>query len=667
MRMFLAFAVGMGVLGGGAATAQEAGSQAVPDPQARDIVVVTGLGPARTSDEMIASTTVLDTDAVVQRLNGGLGDTLAGLPGISSTSFGPGASRPIIRGLGTERVQVLTNGIGVVDASAASPDHAVTGDPLGAERIEILRGPAALAYGGGATGGVINVIDGLIVDRLPKTTFSGMAYGALTSVDDGKQIAGRITGVAGPVVGVLSGSRLDTSSIDIPGYAFSERRRADEIAGGGPAEPFAQGTLLNSAVESSSISGGLSLVGDTAFIGAAVRKLGNTYGIVGEKEAFIDMHQMRYDVRGGLTFNGPITELTASGSVVDYDHTEFEAPGEPGSVFTNEGWEARIEAHHAPIGAFEGSLGVQASDREFRVVGDEALVSPTTTKQAGIFVYETYEQDRWGLEGGLRHDEVKLDNLVNGQRDFETVNASFGGHMHLTDALFGGLSVTRTERAPTDIELFADGPHPATQQYEVGNGALTTETGVNLEASLRWEGSRAQIEGSVYRFAFNDFIFLDDTGTMQGGFPVFAYGQADATFTGAEISGGMNWGQVAGIDWSSDASLDFVRAAFDAGGDVPRIPPASVMIGLKGERGGMDGRIEAQYGAKQDRVSAFETPTDDYLVFNASLGVDLTETVKLMLEGRNLTDESVRVHASPLKEIAPQPGRNFRVAVRAKF
>ncbi len=138
-----------------------------------DVVVITGVGPVRTSDELIASTTVLNSDAVVERLAGGLGDTLSGLPGVASTSFGPGASRPIIRGLGAERVQVLANGIGVIDASAASPDHAVTSDPLGADRIEILRGPASLAYGGGATGGVVNVIDGLIREELPKEAVSG--------------------------------------------------------------------------------------------------------------------------------------------------------------------------------------------------------------------------------------------------------------------------------------------------------------------------------------------------------------------------------------------------------------------------------------------------------------------------------------------------------------
>lgn len=198
----------------------------------RDVVVITGIGPARTSDELIASTTVLDQGDIVARLSGGLGDTLQGLPGISSTAFGPGASRPIIRGLGAERVQVLTNGIGVIDASAASPDHAVTGDPLGAERIEILRGPATLAYGGGAAGGVVNVIDGLIVEEAPDDTFSASAYAGYTTVDEGKTAAARVTGVSGPLVGVLSWTGRESGNIEIPGFAESARLRALEAEEG---------------------------------------------------------------------------------------------------------------------------------------------------------------------------------------------------------------------------------------------------------------------------------------------------------------------------------------------------------------------------------------------------------------------------------------------------
>jgi iron complex outermembrane receptor protein len=585
-----------------------------------------------------------------------------------------------------------------VDASAASPDHAVTADPLGADRIEILRGPASLAYGGGATGGVVNVIDGLIVEKLPEKAFSGVLYGALTSVDDGKQAAGRINAKLGNFVAVVNASTLDTDDSRIPGYAYSAQKRADEIAGGASAADFARDKLPNSAVKDTSESFGLSwvcillaaglVVGcrippadadrasaearpeDHRSLFAAVRKADNRYGIVGEDASYIDMHQTRYDFRGGLNFDsGFLKSVRASGSTVDYEHTEFEGPGEPGTVFTNTGWEARLEAAHASFNGLDGSFGVQLSDRDFAAVGEEALIGPTSTRQTGVYIFETYDAGQWGLEGGLRHDDVDIDNIAAGKKSFAAWNASAGAHVHLSDRIFLGFSVARTERAPTDVELFANGPHPATQQFEVGTNTLGTETGVNYELSARWEGDALNVSGSVYRFEFGDFIYLRDTGAADAatGLPIFQYDQRDANFTGAEITADLKLGTALGVDWKADAGADIVRAEFASGGYVPRIPAATVNVGLEGKKGGVSGRISAQYGAEQTRIAAFETPTGDYLTFDARAAFELTDHVQLILEAKNLTDEEVRLAASPLKDVAPQPGRNFRAALRATF
>jgi len=665
------------------------------DPD-RDIVVVTGIGPARVSDELIASTTVLGEDDITQRLSGGLGDTLQGLPGISSTAFGPGASRPVIRGLGAERVQVLTNGIGVIDASAASPDHAVTGDPLGAQRIEILRGPATLAYGGGAAGGVVNVIDGLIVEETPDNPFSATGYAGYSSADEGKTAAARVTGASGPLVGVLSWTGRTSSDVKIPGLAESARLRAAE---GEEHEDHEEvdGTLVNSGVESQSLSGGLSLIGDDGFIGVAVRRQESKYGIVGghehEEEAapvsvsglsplaigiaavgdapdqpFIDMEQTRIDMRGGWRFaNGPFERLTGSLSVVDYQHTEFEGPGIPGTVFTNEGYEARVEAQHAAFMGLEGSIGWQASRRDFRAEGDEAFISPTTTDQAGIFLFETWEQDEWGLEGGLRFDRARVDNAVAGSLSFDTLNASFGAHGHVTENLFLGATINRTERAPTDVELFANGPHLATQQFEIGDASLDTERGVSMEASARWESGPLEIGASVYRFAFDRFIYLSPTGLDQDGLPEFRSTQADATFNGAEMTAAYDLGDSFGAAWKIDGAVDVVRGELDNGGDLPRIPPTSAMLALEAETSLVNARLEARWAADQDDVATFELPTDGYTVIDLRTTWNVAPDIDLILEGTNLTDEEVRYHASPLKDRAPIAGRSFRVGVRASF
>lgn len=658
----------------------------------RDVVVVTGIGPARTSDELIASTTVLDEGDIVGRLSGGLGDTLQGLPGVSSTAFGPGASRPVIRGLGAERVQVLTNGIGVIDASAASPDHAVTGDPLGAERIEILRGPATLAYGGGAAGGVVNVIDGLIVEKAPSDPLSGSAYVGYTTVDEGKTAAARVTGTSGPLVGVLSWTGRESGNIEIPGYAESHILHAAEEAEHGHAHERedAPGALENSGVESQSFSGGLSLVGDDGFIGVAVRRQESKYGIVGghehheeeEEEAalalaavgelpelpFIDMEQTRIDVRGGWNFaSGPFERVTGSVSVVDYQHVEFEGPGEPGTVFTNEGYEARLEAHHAEFMGLEGSIGWQASSRDFRAVGDEAFVTPTVTDQAGVFIFETWEQDEWGLEGGLRFDRVRVDNSVAGSRSFNTLNASFGVHGHVTENLFLGATINSTERAPTDVELFANGPHLATAQFERGDATLDTERGISFEASARWEAGPLQIGASVYRFAFDRFIYLDPTGAEEDELPVFQATQAEASFTGAELTASYDFGDAFGAAWKLDGAVDVVRGKLDGGGNLPRIPPASAMLGIEADAGFATARLEARWSDEQDRVAAFELPTDGFTVIDLRTSWVLTPNLDLIVEGVNLTDEEVRYHASPLKDLAPVAGRSFRLGLRASF
>lgn len=670
------------------------------DTDARDIVVITGIGPARTSDELIASTTVLVADDVTDRLSGGLGDTLNGLPGISSTAFGPGASRPVIRGLGAERVQVLTNGIGVIDASAASPDHAVTGDPLGAERIEILRGPATLAYGGGAAGGVVNVIDGFIVEQIPDETFSAAGYAGYTTADEGKTAAARVTGVSGPFVGILSWTGRESSDLEIPGFAESARLRALEEEEGEEHEDHEIGTLENSGVESQSFSGGLSLVGDDGFIGVAIRRQENKYGIVGghhdeeEEEAeltssgsglgplaigiaavgaepeqpFIDMEQTRYDLRGGWNFrNGPFERVTGSLSIVDYKHIEFEGPGEPGTVFTNEGYEARIEAQHAAFMGLEGSIGWQASSRDFGAVGDEAFVSPTVTEQAGIFIFETYETGEWGVEAGLRLDRVLVDNSLFGSREFDTLNASFGVHGHVTESLFLGATINSTERAPTDVELFADGPHLATRQYEVGDATLDTERGLSLEASARWESGPLELGASVYSFSFKDFIYLTPTGFEEDELPVFLATQADADFTGAELTASYALGDGFGATWALYGAVDVVRGKVVGGGNLPRIPPASAMLGLEADNGFVKARLEARWADEQDRVADFELPTDGFTVLDLSTAWRVLPNVDLIVAGTNLTDEEVRYHASPLKDLAPMGGRSLRLGVRAEF
>lgn len=398
------------------------------DERREDTVIVTTPGPDRSADELIGKATSLDREEILETLQGTLGDTLDRQPGVATTFFGAGASRPVLRGLGAERVQVLTNGIGVIDVSAASPDHQVTGDGIDAEKIEILRGPAALAYGGQAIGGVVNVIDDLIKEELPEEPVSGDLFTAYNSVNEGTELAGRGEFTAGQFVFTLSGSMRDFDNYDIPDFAESSLLRALEEAeeeehddeDGHDEEEEVRGTVENSFVETQTLAAGVSWVGENGFFGVAVRQQTAEYGLPGhghehgeeegeaeaeeeEENPLIDLEQTRVDLRGGVSVNnGFVTDILATAAFADYEHTEFEAPGEAGTIYTNEGFEGRLEIGNT-IAGFEGAFGLQIVDREFSADGEEAFVSATDTQSFGLFVYEAKEFDSGiGIEGGLR-------------------------------------------------------------------------------------------------------------------------------------------------------------------------------------------------------------------------------------------------------------------------
>ena len=684
----------------GLALAQETDSPRIEAP-----VIVTAPGPERSSDELIGNASALDRSDIVRRLSGTLGDTLAGEPGVSSTFFGQGASRPVLRGLGAERVQVLTNGIGVIDVSAASPDHQVSTDGIDADKIEILRGPAALAYGGQAIGGVVNVIDGLIVDTLPEAPVSGEAYGAWNSVNEGTELGGRASFVTGPLVFSLSASQRDFGDYDIPGLAESrqlrfqeEQEHAGEEEEGHDHEEAGNGTLGNSFLDTQTLGAGVTWVGERAFAGFAIRQQTSEYGLPGheheegeggeeaeeeEENAFIDFKQTRYDFRGGLTFDGPVIQaLSATLSYSDYEHTEFEAPGEPGTVFTSEGIEGRIELDHT-ISGFEGAAGIQFLDKSLDAVGDEAFLTPTDTNSIALFLYETRDWDNgFGIEGGARIEQLEHDNAVAGQVEFDLFSASAGVHQHFGDGWFAGAQLAYTERAPNESELFAFGPHLATSQFEVGDATLGKEKGLNLEGTLRWRSDTASFGVNLFHTSFTDFVFLtpgafEEDGELiseEDGLPVFLFTQDDATFTGGEIYGEyyLSNGPLS-ADWVFRSSLDYVRAELDAGGDVPFVPPLSISAGADADWGLFEAGAQVEWADNQKYVGDSQLGTSDYTTLNLRGALNLSELghgkegTQLFLEVRNVTDEEVRLATSVLRDTVPMPGRNVRAGLRYTF
>ncbi|MGE0828259.1 MAG: TonB-dependent receptor [Hyphomonadaceae bacterium] len=647
-----------------------------------EIVVTAPLDRARS--DLAQGISVLDRQDTLSAPIGGLGETLESQPGISSSFFGAGASRPIIRGLGEDRIRILSNGVGVIDASAVSPDHATTSEGLEAERIEVLRGPAALAYGGNAVGGVINVIDNSIAERRPADAFSARLYAGLAGGLNSAAAAGESTFARGAFVFNFNAFTRDSGDFDIPGYA--DAHAAEEIAGGADPAEFARGEAPNSFSEAHSLGAGVSIVGADGFIGASVKRYETLYGIPEaahahedeeeEGEALfagprIDMAQTRYDARAGWERPFWLFERAhAALAIVDYTHAEIEETGEIGTLFSNEGWEARVEAHHRPHGNLTGAWGFSAFSKDFAAVGDEAFISPTTTEEWGAFGVERLELGAFSLEGGLRYDQRTLDNADAGERDFDLVSASVSGGWRPRDALYFGLTLARTERAPTDVELFAFGPHLATQAFEIGDANLDKEIATTIEAAARWQGARWRVEASLYRAEFSDFIALIATGDEEDELPVYQFTQTDAHFVGGEIEARYDLFDWGGTTFSVDGSYDWVRGEFDEGGNLPRIPPASLTLGLAAEGGMLGGRIEFVDVAAQDDVAALEERTAGYALWNAQLRfqpVAGDERLSFLIDGRNLTDEEARAHASFVKDLLPRPGRSIRFAILSQF
>lgn len=662
------------VLMAGAAHAQSA-----PDPDADvlDEVVVTASPFGVSQRASNIATDVIDEQALAVAPAQSLGDMLAGQPGLRSTGFAPGASRPVIRGLSGPRVQVLTNGIGMIDASSVSPDHAVATDPAEASRIEVVRGPSTLMYGGSAIGGVVNIIDGRIPTEQPEGGVDGVISTQASSVDDGKSVFGRLTVGAGKFAFNIDGVSRSTDDYEIPSAARSQRL-ADEDG-----EPRgAGGRQANSYTELNAWGVGASYIGDRGFVGASYKDTDSEYGTVAEPDVFIQLKQTREDVRGEYNFAaGPFATVRANYGHAEYTHTEFEGPGEPGTVFNSDGQEGRLDlvqrSSAALGGTWNGVVGLQGLSRTFEAIGDEAFVPTSDVDELGVYTVQRLDRGPVGLEGGLRYDSHKvkatpLGGISELERSFDNVSASLAGFIRPAPGLFLGLSLAHNERAPSEVELFADGLHIATAAYETGDQGLRAEKVNTLEATVHYDAGRATADLHLYGSKYDGFIDERPTGAIfvEDGeeFPVFAFVQTDATFYGFEIEGACDlWGQ-GDRKLALEGAIDYVHAETDLG-PAARIPPWSATARLAWTSKPFDAALEVRHVAEQDRVAELERPTDAYSLVNLTgAWRPLSDrNLTVFAEGRNLTDEEAREHVSFLKDIAPMPGRNFRMGVAYRF
>lgn len=651
-------------------------------------VIVTASPIRRERFDILQTTSSLSGEALEESMGGNIGETLDGLPGLSNTYFGPGAGRPIIRGLGGDRIRVLIGGIGSIDASSTSPDHSVAVDALTAQRIEVIRGPATLLYGNNAVGGVINVLDGRIPFEQPEDEIDGAARLQYGSNADEVSLAGTADlRLNENWVGHVDGSYRDSGDIEIPGFLRSKRLRETDPL---PAdEEEVRGIAENSDVEEGNANAGLSYFFEDGYIGAAVGYQDKNYGIpaeleeeeeeedgegAGEEEGGvrIDIEQVRIDVMGEINRDFAIFETAKLRfGYGDYEHVELEG-GEVGTTFLNDGYEGRVELVQQDFGGLAGAMGVQLRKRDFSAIGAEAFVPPSTTHQYGFFAMEEYVTGPWTLQGGLRLEfqDTKAPSETL-ERDFTGVSISGGASYLISDDILFGATVHRTERAPTPEELFSGGPHIATQTFEVGDPTLGLETATGGELILRKRGGRFTASATFFYDDFDDFVVEDFTGEVEDGLPVAIFRATDTEFYGFEAEVDAEVFEHNGFTGHFDFVFDYVKAEEKATNTpLPRIPPLSVQLGAEVNHEYGDFRLGLELAENQDRTAANELPSPGYASLSASLAVrpfGRERDVSLRIQGRNLTDETIRHHTSFLKDILPAPGRDIRIVLRAGF
>lgn len=633
-------------------------------------VIVTSTALRENPLEVAQPTTVVGGDELRRQIASSIGETLSSELGVSSTYFGPSASRPVIRGLGGDRVQVLQDGLAALDVSSLSQDHAVTLESVVSQQIEIIKGPAALLYGSGASGGLVNIVSTRVPTEVPVKPFTGAAEVRGDTASEERTGALSLDGGDGNFAFHADYFNRDTDDVEIPGFAQSDALRRQRIEAGEEPDNV-RGHIPNTAGEASGGALGGSYIGENALGGLSWSRYETTYGIPGEEEAFIDMKQDRFDGKAELDLDGAINKLRLTGAYNDYTHTEFEAPGVPGTIFNQDAYELRLTADHQVSSGWRGTTGLQYVDVDFEAIGDEAFVPASKTQTISVFAFEERHFDQWTIELGARAEQQKIDvDAALPDYDETAISLSAGTVWEFADEHALALNLTRTQRNPQAAELYANGPHIAAQRFEIGDANLDQETSVTADLSLRHTGDQVRWTLSAYYNDYSDYIYADPTGELEDDLPVFVYLQQGAKFHGFEAE--LNVPLLDQGDQHLELRLasDYVRGKLDNGDDLPQIPPLRFGAGLHYDRNAWHLGMQAFYYDKQDKIAENELPTDSFVLAEADASYRLpvgSSSVFLFLRGTNLLDEDARQHASPLKDIAPLPGRSWHIGARAEF
>jgi iron complex outermembrane receptor protein len=672
-----------------------------------DELVVTASPLPRKASEIAGAVSTLKGRELLQKQQPTLGETIKNLPGVSATYYGPGASRPILRGLGGSRVRILQDNLAVIDASAASNDHAVAMDTFGLSSIEILRGPATLRFGPNAVGGVVNAIEDRIPQKLGDEEFSGSAELRGSSVDGGFGGAAILRGTSGKLAWRAKGFGFSAGNVNIPGYAESSQLRASEEEEGQlheEEEGEAFDTLPNSQVEFTGFSAGASWIDEHFYMGMAPSYYQTNYGVIfheheGEEHGGEDDHEeddhdeahaeeppvtiamesWSLDFRGGLTDVTPqIHSIDLRLRLTDYRHSELEGQ-EAATTFANRGYDLRLELVHERMGLWEGAIGYQSTYSDFQVSGEEAFLPNTRSSMQSLFVIEEIDLAPVVVELGGRFDYSSVASSGGNQfgnartRDFPGGSVAVGVVWDATDEQLLSFDGSWTSRAPNYEELFAEGVHVASGFYERGNAGLTSENAVGL--NLGWVGRYGDwVDWSANAFydRFWDFIFLQGTGELEDGAEVGQFLATDAAFVGGELELAGHVLDRGGHRLHVIGRADYVHAQnLTTDQPLPRIPPLRFGGSLVYEYETFRAELDVMRAMQQDRAPKGEWATEGYTMLDlgVSYEVDLGMAFEPLIFVRvsNMLNVEARDAASFLRDLAPLPGRNFSVGMQVKF
>lgn len=678
--------------------------------------------------ELVVPASELSGEALRRSAESSLGATLSGEPGVHSSYYGPGAGRPIIRGFDGDRIRILNQGTDTFDVSQTSPDHGVSIEPLFADDIEVVRGPASLLYGNAAIGGVVNVIGKEMPRQRATVPFSGQAKAYYGSVSDeqtyGLALQGGQEGFAWSV-GFLD---RQSNDFEIPGFAESyyqmeaEEHEEEEHEEGEEHEAHEDehhdeeeevfGVLENSFVDTRSGYLGLGWFGEKGSFAISYSDYASDYGVPGhshghhedepgheeeheegeenedergeEESVAIDLDQSRLSLRGELLKPSDFFEsLELDFAFGDYRHVELEGD-EVGTVFERDGYELRLTGVHSPMGDFTGAFGLQAKVDDFSAVGEEAFIPSSKTSQYGIFVMERLNRDWGAWEFGGRLESVEVDPVHPSleSRSYETLNGSAGFVRKLDERSAFSANLVFAERAPNATEIYAFGPHVGTQTFEIGKASVDEEFSTSLDLSYRLTAGTVTGEISAFYSDFTNYIYLQflDREAVEASYgeldtedlDVYRVTQADARFYGFEVD--LRFHLMDETDRASHIDLiyDQTRATNESfNTDLPRIPTRRLGLRYEYEVGPWLFGAEGRWNDLSSHLGPNQLPTDSYTLWGADVRYRIRTSnaaiIDLFVVGANLGDEEARPNTSFLKDLAPMPGRSLRLGIRASF